>query len=91
MRNWLIILFCTLTWSAMAQPFTNTAFKSGETLQYDLYYNWKFVWVKAGSASMSISSTQWHGQPAYRTRLLTRHAHQHRDPRRYVAALQFQD
>ena len=72
MRNWLIILFCTLTWSAMAQPFTNTAFKSGETLQYDLYYNWKFVWVKAGSASMIISSTQWHGQPAYRTRLLTR-------------------
>ena len=50
----------------------NTAFQSGETLQYDLYYNWKFVWVKAGSASMSISSTTYQGRPAFRTRLLTR-------------------
>lgn len=72
MRNWLIILFCAITLGTAAQTFTNTAFKSGETLQYDLYYNWKFVWVKAGSASMSISATQWHGQTAYRTRLLTR-------------------
>ena len=72
MRNWLIIRFCAITLGTAAQTFTNTAFKSGETLQYDLYYNWKFVWVKAGSASMSISATQWHGQAAYRTRLLTR-------------------
>lgn len=49
----------------------NTAFNSGETLQYDLYYNWKFVWVKAGNASMSIASTTYEGVPAYRTRLLT--------------------
>jgi hypothetical protein len=28
----------------------NKAFKSGEDLSYDLYYNWKFVWVKAGTA-----------------------------------------
>ena len=26
----------------------NTAFKSGEFLGYDLYFNWKFVWVKVG-------------------------------------------
>ncbi len=57
---------------AQAQSIENTAFKSGETLQYDLYYNWKFVWVKAGTASMSIASTTYQGQPAYRTRLLTR-------------------
>ena len=29
----------------------NTAFQSGETAQYDLYYNWKFMWVKAGTGS----------------------------------------
>lgn len=51
---------------------TNTAFQSGETLQYDLYYNWKFVWVKAGTASMSITSTIYKSTPSYRTRLLTR-------------------
>ena len=58
--------------SGRAQDSINTAFRSGETLQYDLYYNWKFVWVKAGSASMSITSTTYEGMPAYRTRLLTR-------------------
>lgn len=50
----------------------NTAFKSGETLMYDLYFNWKFVWVKVGTASMNISQTIFGGKPAYRTYLITR-------------------
>lgn len=50
----------------------NTAFKSGETLAYDLYFNWKFVWVKAGTASMNITQTVYKGKPAYRTYLITR-------------------
>jgi hypothetical protein len=60
------------TMQARAQGAVNTAFKSGETLQYDLFYNWKFVWVKAGTASMSITTTTYQGKPSYRTRLLTR-------------------
>lgn len=52
--------------------FQNTAFKSGEFLTYNLYYNWQFVWVKAGNASMSTVETQYHGQPAYRASLTTR-------------------
>ena len=31
----------------------NDAFKSGEHVMYDLYFNWKFVWVKAGLASLT--------------------------------------
>ena len=32
--------------SASAQcTFHNSAFKSGERLSYNLYFNWKFVWV----------------------------------------------
>lgn len=50
----------------------NTAFQSGETLVYDLYFNWKFVWVKAGSASMTITGTTYDGQDAYRCNLITR-------------------
>ncbi len=50
----------------------NTAFDSGETLMYDLYFNWKFVWVKAGTASMSIRSTKHNGRPAYKAHLITR-------------------
>lgn len=50
----------------------NTAFQSGETLVYDLYFNWKFVWLKAGSASMNIIGTTHGGQDAYRCHLITR-------------------
>ena len=50
----------------------NTAFKSGETLIYDLYFNWKFVWVKGGSASMNTTATTYTGKPALRSYLITR-------------------
>lgn len=50
----------------------NNAFKSGETLMYDLYFNWKFVWVKVGSASMNITSSVYQGKPGFRAHLITR-------------------
>ncbi|MGI6223843.1 MAG: DUF3108 domain-containing protein [Prevotella sp.] len=50
----------------------NTAFKSGEFLAYNLYYNWKFVWVKAGTASLSTVRSTYRGRPAYRSSLITR-------------------
>ena len=49
----------------------NTAFKSGETLQYDLFFNWKFVWVSVGSATWNVTQTQYGGKQAYRTTLTT--------------------
>ena len=48
----------------------NTAFKSGEFVMYDLYFNWKFVWVKAGLASLSTNATTYHSKPAFRINLL---------------------
>ena len=50
----------------------NTAFQSGEYLSYDLYFNWKFVWVKVGTASMSTVKSRYKGQDAYRASLITR-------------------
>lgn len=50
----------------------NTAFKSGETLIYDLYFNWKFVWIKVGTASMNTTQSTYGGHPAYRSYLITR-------------------
>ena len=52
--------------------FRNTAFKSGEFLTYNLYFNWKFVWVKVGNASMSTVESKYHGKQAYRSSLITR-------------------
>ena len=68
-----IALLCSLT-AARAQSscgIENTAFRSGEFLTYDLHFNWKFVWVKVGTATMSTVMTTYEGQPAYRTSLTT--------------------
>ena len=61
-----------LSVSAQQCGIENKAFGNGEFLAYDLYFNWKFVWVKVGSASMSTVSSTFGGQKAYRTSLTTR-------------------
>jgi hypothetical protein len=77
-RMWMVALLFTIhcslfTNSSAAQcGIENTAFKSGEFLAYDLYFNWKFVWVKVGTASMSTVKSRYHGEPAYRSSLITR-------------------
>ena len=72
-RSWAIALLVMLTGNASAQcSFRNTAFTLGEFLSYNLYYNWKFVWVKAGFASMSTVQSRYNGMPAYRASLTTR-------------------
>jgi len=72
----LLILFLAATFSAAAATAQcssrNTAFQSGETLLYDLYFNWKFVWVKVGTASMNTTQTTYDGRVSYRTYLITR-------------------
>ena len=50
----------------------NKAFKAGELISYDLYFNWQFVWVKVGTASMQTVVSTWQGEPAYRASLITR-------------------
>lgn len=49
-----------------------SSFQAGEVLQYNLYYNWGLIWARAGSATMSITRSSYHGTPAYRTHLLMR-------------------
>ena len=69
----LVIAAMLFSHKAMAQcTFRNTAFKSGEFLTYNLYYNWKFVWVKAGTASMYTVQSKHRGKEAYRASLITR-------------------
>ncbi len=65
-----IVLTTTAAWAQCSSR--NTAFQSGETLMYDLYFNWKFVWVKAGTAYMNTTQTIYQGKPALKTYLITR-------------------
>ena len=41
-------------------------------MSYDLYFNWKFVWWKVGTASMSTVKSSYKGQDAFRASLITR-------------------
>ena len=49
----------------------NEAFQSGEHVMYDLYFNWKFIWIKAGIASLTTNATTYHSKPAFRYNLLS--------------------
>lgn len=50
----------------------NTAFNVGEELNYNLFFNWKFIWLNAGTATMNIVQTNWEGKPALKGHLITR-------------------
>lgn len=65
------LLFCFSFLTSHAQcPTENTAFKAGESLTYDLYFHWKFIWVKCGAAHYTMRSATYKGQPALRNDLL---------------------
>lgn len=69
--TFLCILTLCLPSKAFAQcPTENKAFKAGESLTYDLYFNWKFVWVKCGAAYYTIKPHTYKGQSVLRNDLL---------------------
>lgn len=65
-----LLLFVSISRAQCLLP--NTAFQNGEKLSYELYFNWKFVWVKAGTASFTTTATDYQGEKAYKTHLITR-------------------
>ena len=61
---WMISLSATAQCAAK-----NDAIQPGEELAYKLKFNWKFIWINAGSAKMTLQQTTFDGRPAYRTEL----------------------
>ncbi|MDR1668143.1 MAG: DUF3108 domain-containing protein [Bacteroidales bacterium] len=48
---------------AQAQcPVDTKAFEVGETLKYNAYYNWGFIWLNAGEAEFNVSSKWYNGR-----------------------------
>ncbi|MCF0208758.1 MAG: DUF3108 domain-containing protein [Bacteroidaceae bacterium] len=69
----IILIFAICSVLAKAQcSMQNTAFQSGEYLTYNLYYNWKFIWIKAGTATMSVQNANYKGKQAYKSSLITK-------------------
>lgn len=60
-----LLLLLTCAGASSAQTLKRAdAYKAGESLQYNLYFNWKFVWVRAGDARLTIKDTIYNGQKA---------------------------
>ena len=75
MKKLILTLFIAMGMGLTANAqcgITNTAFKSGESLEYDLYFNWQFIWVKVGSAQMDTKMTKFEGKDAWKSYLITR-------------------
>ena len=71
-RILLLVLFAALLQPLAATNIkTKPAYKAGETLECVFYFNWKFVWVKAGGASLIIRDTLYNGQKAQYMSLLS--------------------
>jgi hypothetical protein len=43
----------------------NTAFKEGEVLNYEIYYNWGFIWLNAGYVEFKVKEGQFRNRPIY--------------------------
>lgn len=65
----IIAIFSFQTSNAQCE-YPNSAFKAGEKLDFDLYFNWKFVWVKVGSTHYKITDSTYSGKKALRTDLI---------------------
>ena len=66
------ILYSSFFISANAQcEYKITSFSDTEKINYNLYFNWKFIWIKAGTASLSTIPTEYKEKKAYKTSLVT--------------------
>src|SRR5574344_1171378 len=73
-----IIIICKIIASIQTEAqcaVDNLAFKAGETMTYDLEFNWKFLWYKVGTAYMNTANTVYNGTEAFRTKLLSKTRH----------------
>jgi len=50
--------------------FTNSAFSSGENIQYDLYFNYGILNARAGRGSITVTEANYRGVKAYKTVML---------------------
>ena len=68
------ILFCLVivlySTAYLKAQNVNSILVDGESLDYTLRFNWKFIWINAGTASLQTHKTTYLGKPAYQTALI---------------------
>lgn len=66
--SFLIALFAVTGTKAQCGAY-NDAIKAGEELSYELKFNWKFIWINAGWAKMTVDTVTYKGKPCLKTDL----------------------
>lgn len=71
-----LVLMMALPWMAATSlraqcAMENKAFNAGEKLDYTLHFNWKFIWINAGTATLTTKADTWDGKPCFRSHLIT--------------------
>jgi hypothetical protein len=63
-----LLLFFCITSSKASDPcsVTNNVFRSGERLDYQLFYNVSFVWIQAGTCQFNARAVTYNGEPAFK-------------------------
>ena len=60
------IFLIFFTYSLYAQESSTIyPFGVGEYVKYDAYYNWKFIWLSAGTAEFHVADTLFEGIPSF--------------------------
>ncbi len=63
----LLLSFLSLQCANAQCKLTNTAFTSGESIQYDLYFSYGILNARAGRGSLSVTEANYRGENAYKT------------------------
>lgn len=66
-----LILFSSSLLATAQAPTTNKAFKNGETVRYNLKFNWGPVWANVGTAEWKVSAGTYNGQEVHKVTLRT--------------------
>ena len=71
MKRILPLILLALSLHGHAQcPAVEGLLTDGEEVRYELFFNWKFIWIKAGDATLTTRRTTYAGDPAYESTLL---------------------
>lgn len=63
------LLLLSLTIHAQC-PMRGGLLSDGEEIRYELFFNWRFIWIKAGDACLTTRLTTYNDAPAYESTLL---------------------
>lgn len=60
-----ISLLCIINLSFSQCFKENFAFKEGESIGYEVYYNWHFIWLNAGYVEFNVNPGKYHDRDIY--------------------------